>query len=62
MTRLFFKVLVLLLFVSTFRLQSQVSANDLKSAYLVKIANNFHWEVSQQPIQIGMEPSPRVQS
>ena len=54
MTRLFFKVLVLLLFVSTFRLQSQVSANDLKSAYLVKIANNFHWEVSQQPIQIGI--------
>ena len=54
MTRLFFKVLVLLLFVSTFRLQGQVSANDLKSAYLVKIANNFHWEVSQEPIQIGI--------
>ncbi len=54
MTRLFFKVLILILFVGFFRMHGQVSANELKSAYLVKIANNFHWEVSQKPILIGV--------
>lgn len=54
MTRAIFKLLLLLLLVCTVRLQGQVSANALKSAYLVKIANNFTWEISQKPIEIGV--------
>ena len=54
MTRVLFKLLFLLLLVCTVRLQGQISANALKSAYLVKIADNFTWEISQEPIQIGI--------
>tara|TARA_Y100000589_G_scaffold323307_1_gene357643 strand:- start:7036 stop:8940 length:1905 start_codon:yes stop_codon:yes gene_type:complete len=54
MTRVLFKLLLLLLLVCTVCLQGQISANALKSAYLVKIANNFTWEISQEPIEIGV--------
>lgn len=33
---------------------AQVNADDLKSAYLLKIAGNFEWEASKAPIKIGV--------
>jgi hypothetical protein len=53
MTRLFLKFL-LILFFSAFRLNGQVSENYLKSVYLIKIANNFNWELSTEAIKIGV--------
>ena len=48
-----FKLIILLIFFCSLRVNSQVSANALKAAFLVKIANDFNWEVNSEPIKIG---------
>ncbi len=45
---------LILLIIWTQNLQSQISEDYLKSVYLVKIANNFNWELSEEPIKIGV--------
>lgn len=53
MTRVLLKFLFILI-IWTHHSQGQVSENYLKSVYLVKIANNFNWESSKEPIKIGI--------
>ena len=53
MTRVLLKT-SLLLIIWIHHSQGQVSENYLKSIYLVKIANNFKWESSTEPIKIGV--------
>ncbi|MAW64997.1 MAG: hypothetical protein CMD18_02270 [Flavobacteriales bacterium] len=53
MTRVVFKILFLLI-IWTHPSQSQISENYLKAVYLVKIANNFNWESTNNPIKIGV--------
>ncbi len=54
MTRVLFKVLIFFLLICNVHLNGQVSLNALKSAYIVKIVNNFNWSQSKEPIKIGV--------
>ncbi|MBO72614.1 MAG: hypothetical protein CMD35_03255 [Flavobacteriales bacterium] len=54
MTRLIFKLFLFLTFMPNIRLNGQISENALKSAYVVKISNNFDWDISNKPIKIGV--------
>lgn len=47
------KLFLLFIIIHSIKVNAQVSADALKSAYLVKIANNFNWKVNTEPIKIG---------
>ena len=53
MRLLVFKLFFLFALLGPIGVKSQVSADALKAAYLIKIADNFNWEVSEQPIKVG---------
>lgn len=54
MSRVILKSLIFILLLGSFSLKGQIDANALKSAYLVKIANNFKWEKSDSILKIGI--------
>lgn len=46
--------LAFVFFTFTFQVKSQVSENEIKAIYFVKIVNNFEWPTISKPLKIGV--------
>ncbi|MFT4899966.1 MAG: hypothetical protein ACI9U0_001766, partial [Flavobacteriales bacterium] len=47
-------IFIIYLILSVNNVNGHVNEKDLQAVYLLKIADNFSWEISEKPISIGV--------